>query len=262
MQTCLLFVAEYGGYDLLTFGDNVRDLQWGAESANISKNNILFGLSPFENTGCFPDLASIIYHPILCDTPNNGTLIYNLRYVPELEYLIILSAGKRNPIPVAHICTYYKLKLDSFSSLVNNYRQAIMNVRGDSRLAIVPDIDSRLTIETEYHNVSDIRGNNIRLNTLCQALFRNMKSVLVKNVEIIGWFSEVNLDYFFGDFFSICLDPTADPYKYHNSYTQCALKLYTYICGIQVDSIVFNVDDYIAQQDSIQKMLMSKVINE
>ena len=266
--TCLLFVADYGGYDLLTFGDNVRDHikhqlrhQWEAEFKNIYQNNILFGLHPFENTGCCPDLTNVLYHPILCDTPNNGTLIYNLRYVPELEYLIILSVGKSNSIPVAHICTYYKSKLDKFSHLVNNYRQAIMHAKGDSRLAIVPDIDNRLTIETEYHDVSDFRGNKIRLDILCQALFKNMKSILAKNIEIIGWFNGIDIDYFFGDFFRVCLDPTTDPYKYHNSYTQCAQKLYTYICEIRVESIVFNMDDYIDQQNSTHKILMSKVIN-
>jgi len=262
-STCLLFVTDYSGHNLLSIGDGVRTkvfMNATREVQCIYDRNILFGLNPIENTGCFPDLASEIFQPIIIQTKTIGLKIYNSRYATDADMLVFLLGVTKYHVLKSHAIAYFEAILKRFGGLVNNFRQAVMCVTKHPALSIVPQIESVLIYGINYDKVEPFRGRNPQIMGVCYTMYQNLCSELNKQLSFLGLFCEANLEFFFGEFLEICrtsyvLNSNTDPYKYYDTYNKAKNKLIIFLCDLKKLHLMFSVEEHVEHLPDLKELI-------
>ena len=234
-NTYLLFVHDFSGHPI----DRLSDAMWRLHSDHdditkyIYQKNIMIdigGLGP----GCFVDMNSIHFHPILIHSTSGSLEIFNPIFLDDFDIYSILLQNFRNTSIKELVLGIVMKRLNAFANdVLPSYRQIRMLLEGKNN--IMPVIDEGNSCLFEGIDPGDIAG-----------ITNNMLRRLAMITSFLDLFRIDNIrKRLFGPFVDICMQmPLDNHYQIVQVYKECVCGFEAYFIKVDGRRYYLEVYDY------------------
>jgi hypothetical protein len=258
-NTYLLFVHDFSGNYIDSLSDTVANMYQKLDSVTYHtfKKNIMIDLNNKIDAGCFVDMTSIYFHPLLFMNSLGALEIFNSFLLDDFDiYSISMQNYKNKNIKtlVMQTITYY---LNDFASNILPYYRQI-------RLALERKIPEVLNLNLDRIRSSclldEIDFNYLKMvleipwyhdNTvpIIQKITKNILIKLISMTKFLDFYKTKNIrDDFFGDFIRMCNKINLDDhYQLLQTYRNCQKKLEMFLINVDASEYFTELNNYSVQ---------------
>ena len=228
-NTYLLFVHDFSGNAIDMLSDYLGEIYSRLDNSTVQiyKRNILIDLNNKINSGCFVDMYSIYFTPLLFKNSYGALEIFNpfCLHNDELATMLLYKYNNRNiQRLVCHAITH---RINKFSTdVLPCYRQVRMFYQ--KKIPNLPNLAYNQGILT------GITLQSITLYAPTNIISHITHNLLVQLEMVMGFLSFYKkYDELLGPFISLCNKPALhDPYQIHTIYKECQKNIEKFISEI------------------------------
>ncbi|XWV25959.1 putative orfan [Tupanvirus soda lake] len=244
--TYLMFVHDFSGNNISQLSDDVYETykNHGDTIMHLYKKNILIDINNKIETGCFVDMESVYFHPLLIKNSLGSLEIFNPFMLDDLEIFSILTQNYKNiniKILLMHVITH---RINKFvESILPLYRQIRISYDNDN---------GYLTKLLENDNKAYIlfNGTNTCFPQEKQKIVHKITENMLLQLKTITGF----LDYFrefdtrkeiFGEFIDFCQQTRIkNHYDILKIFRLCQKKMEVFLLNIESHKYYTDLNNY------------------
>ena len=246
-NTYLFFMHDFSGHNIKKFSDDIWKIygKLSDDVKNIYQKNILIDLSNGVNNGCFVDINSVYFHPILLKTINDSFEIFNPFLLDNFDVYSILLQKYKNPAFKMLVMQMINYNLNTFySEIVTIYRQIRMILEKNSNISLnVQDIPKELLIDIDINEVHmALLTKEDNDDWVVKKMTENMMIEMSSFTGFMQFFKKNNIrNELFSEFIEICKQKEIiDHYQITQIYKNCQDKLNIFVYSV-------NTADYLSE---------------
>ncbi|XWV24717.1 putative ORFan [Tupanvirus deep ocean] len=233
-STYLMFLHDFSGNNIGQFSDEIYEIykNYGNTITHLYKKNILIDLNNKIDSGCFVDLESVYFHPILIKNSLGSMEIFNPFMLDDFEIYSILTQNYKNiniKIFLMHVIIY---RINKFvENILPLYRQIRISLdSGNGYLTKLLENDNKAYI---LYNGVDVSFSQEKLKVV-NKITENMLLQLNTITKFLDYFKCDIQKEIFSEFINFCQQTQIiNHYDILKVFRVCQKKMEVFLLGIE-----------------------------